>query len=98
MYSGSYTEKGEIWWKGRREEEGRGKDYVTEEQNSGQMMQAQGRKSKQDFHLHHTKEESGQHCSRGDKQGEWITKGFKTAEVFMSTFTSVFTKRYYVLM
>ena len=33
-----------------------------------------------------------------DKQGEWITKGFQTAEVFMSTFTSVFTKRYYVLM
>lgn len=64
VYSGSYMEKGKIWWKGRREGEGRGKDYVTEEQDSGQMMQAQGRMSKHYFHLHHTKEELGLHCSR----------------------------------
>lgn len=61
MKSGGRTEE-------KKREEGRGKDYitdyVTEEQNSGQMMQAQGRKCKQDFHLHHTKEESGQHRSR----------------------------------
>lgn len=104
VYSGSYTEKGEIWWKDRREEEGRGKrqrlHHRLRHRGTKQWPNdaGTGQKVQTGFSFASHKRRVRTAPLPVDKQGEWITKGFKTAEVFMSTFTSVFTKRYYILM
>lgn len=101
----SQWERWSLWGRERRGEVGRG-EQAGKNKEVARLRRQEGRKGRQafmkfyqkysSFTLH--KRKAQKNTIPSGQRGQAVTGGFKIAEVLMCIFTSVFTKRCYILL